>query len=264
MKLAGPQRPAYGLYRALWTALDWFFPPSCGGCGQMGTRWCSSCQQQVDPIRSGFCSRCGELLPVNGGPASSANGLGVCGRCQVQTPSFDALRSYATFDGPLRDAIHRLKYQQDIGLGESLSKHLIELYNQLKWDIDLVVPVPLNVKRMQERGYNQSDLLGRPLAYAIQKPYRTNVLHRNRDTRSQVGLSAAERQQNVHGAFSARTDQVKGRAILVIDDVTTTGSTINACAQALRDAGASAVFGITLARALSQADADNRPTTLHT
>jgi ComF family protein len=154
-----------------------------------------------------------------------------------------------------------LKYQRDIGLAEALSKHLIELYNDLKWEIDLVTPVPLGSKRARERGYNQSGLLARPLAYAIHKPYQPKLLLRTRETRSQVGLSAKERQQNVEGAFTANVSKVQEKVVLVIDDVMTTGSTINACAQALRKAGASAVYGLTLARAVHKIDADDQSTT---
>ena len=249
MKSAGPLSPAYFLYHTFWCAVDWLFIPSCGGCGRSGTRWCEACQEKISRLAAPFCPRCGE---------PQTHDL-ICRKCLTHPPAYDALRSFAIFCGPIQEALHRLKYKRDIGLGEILSKHLIELYNQFDWSIDIVSPVPLSAHRIKERGYNQASMLARPLAYAIGKPYQV-VLRKNRDTRSQVGLSARERQQNVAGAFTSVPDQVKGRTILVIDDVTTTGSTINACAQALRQAGASAVYGLTLARAMLQADADDRPT----
>jgi len=245
---AGPTRPAHLLYHTFWCAVDWLFIPTCGGCGRPNTRWCQNCQDNLSRVTGPICPCCGEPQPE----------AQLCLDCQENPPAYESLRSYAYFKGPIREALHRLKYKRDIGLGESLSKHLSELYNQIRWDIDIVTPVPLGAQRMKERGYNQASMLGRPLAYAIGKPYRA-VLGKNRDTRSQVGLSAVERKENVAGAFTACSDKVKGKIILVIDDVTTTGSTINACAQALRQAGASAVFGLTLARAL-QADADDQPT----
>lgn len=249
MKSAGPIRPAHFLYHTFWCAVDWFFLPTCGGCGCSNTRWCQTCQDNLSRINGPICPRCGEPQPEGQ----------LCPTCQANPPSYESLRSFAYFKGPIREALHHLKYKRDIGLGEALSKHLSELYNQLKWDIDIVTSVPLSAHRMKERGYNQASMLGRPLAYAIGKPYRA-VLGKNRDTRSQVGLSAVDRKENVAGAFTAYPDQVMGKVILVIDDVTTTGSTINACAQALRQAGASAAYGLTLARALLQADADDRPT----
>jgi ComF family protein len=183
----------------------------------------------------------------------------VCPDCLAHPPEYQALRSCSPFQGPLREAMHRLKYQQNIGLGEPLSKHLVEYYNELKWDINFVTVVPLSKERLRERGYNQASLLARPFAYAIDKPYLPKVLFRKRNTLTQVGLSAVERRQNVKDAFAADPMKVQGKTVLVIDDVTTTGSTINACAQALRQAGASAVFGLTLSRAVLQADVDNQP-----
>jgi len=251
MKSAGTARPAHFLYHTFWCAVDWLFLPNCGGCGRPNTRWCQTCQDNISRVTGPLCPRCGDPQP----------GGGLCQTCLEQPPAYEALRSFAYFTGPIREALHHLKYKRDIGLGEALSKHLTELYNEVKWDVNIVTPVPLSKQRMKERGYNQASMLGRPLAYAIGKPYRS-VLDKQRDTRSQVGLSAVERKENVAGAFIASPDQVKGKIILVIDDVTTTGSTIDACAQALRLAGASAVYGLTLARAMLQADADDQPTHL--
>lgn len=250
MKLAGHTRPAYFLYHSLWCGLDWLFPPTCAGCNTAGARWCEPCQQNVIRIPSPVCPCCGE-------PQTSPS---LCHDCLTNPPEYQAVRSYGLFNGVLREALHRLKYKGDMGIGESLSKHLIELYNDLTWDIQIVVPVPLSPRRTRERGYNQSGLLGRPFAYGIQKTYSPFALARTKETRTQVGLSARERRHNVTGAFKANPNIVKGKVILVVDDVTTTGSTISACAQALTQAGASAVFGLTLARAVLQAGADGQPT----
>ena len=184
----------------------------------------------------------------------------ICLDCLAQRPAYTALRSWGVYGGPLRKAILRLKYGRDIGMGEVLSKHLIELYNGLQWSIDLVVPVPLGIARWKQRGYNQAGLLALPLAYAMGIPYQSAALRRTRETSSQVRLGAQERHKNVKDAFRASPRLVSGKRILVIDDVTTTGSTITACAQALTMAGASAVFGMTLARAILQADVDDQPT----
>lgn len=258
MELAGQASPAFLLYHALWCTLDWVFPPSCGGCNQPGHRWCDSCQLQIQRISGPICLYCGD--PIKSPHMQSPTAEQLCADCQGHAPMYQALRSYGIFAGPLREALHRMKYQRDIGMGEALSKHLIELYNELKWDIDLIAPVPLSQKRARERGYNQSALLARPLAYAIHKSYQPGVLHRSRETRSQVGLSAKERQENVKDAFSADEAKVNGKVVLVIDDVMTTGSTISACAQALRTAGASVVFALTLARAVSKTDTDDHLT----
>jgi competence protein ComFC len=249
MKLAGKVPPAYFLYRLFWEFVDWVFPPTCGGCGMIGERWCNTCQMGITRISGNICPQCGE-------PQA---GHELCPSCQATPPDYCKLRSFAYFKGPIRKAMHRLKYQKDIGLGEALSNSLIELYNVDKWRVDVVVPVPLSSKRQHDRGYNQASLLGRPLAYAIRKPFRTDMLLKKRETQTQVGLSAFERKRNVEGAFFARPTLLKNKTVLLIDDVTTTGSTISACAQALREAGASAVYGLTLARAVLQADADDQP-----
>lgn len=233
------RRPASFLYHALWQALDVLFPPTCPGCQQIGVRWCETCQGQIQRVTAPLCPRCGE-------PQTAVQ---TCQKCLQQVPAFEQLRSFAFFEGPLREAMHQLKYQNNVGVGEALSKHLIALYNELEWEIDLVSAVPLSKARLQERGYNQSGLLAKPFAYAIQKLYQPNAIQRMRETRSQVGLSIQERHTNVQDAFWGNTQLVKGKTILIIDDVTTTGATINACAQALAGAGAAAVYGLTLARA---------------
>lgn len=160
------------------------------------------------------------------------------------------LRTAVIYKSPLREAIHRLKYKHDIGLGEALSRYLIELYNKLDWSVDMIIPVPLSPSKKQERGYNQSALLAWPLAKFKHIVYRPDAIERIRNTRPQVELSASERRENVKAAFLATESLVTGKRVLVIDDVTTTGATIQACSQALRNAGAAEVYAMTLARAV--------------
>ncbi len=148
----------------------------------------------------------------------------------------------------MRNAIHRLKYKRDVALGEALARMLIQTLVNLAWEIDLVIPVPLGKSRLAERGYNQAALLARPLALAMRLPYQPPALHRMRETRTQVGLSIIERRLNVDGAFQADTALAEGRSVLIVDDVMTTGATLNACAGALLDAGAKHVLSLTLAR----------------
>jgi ComF family protein len=142
-----------------------------------------------------------------------------------------------------------LKYSRDIALGEMLARPLLEMLHQLKWPIDLVTSVPMGVARRAERGYNQATLLAFPLSLASGIPFRPQALMKVRDTRSQVGLNLAQRRENVFEAFKARSELVSTKCVLVVDDVTTSGATIEACAGALIKAGARQVFGLTLARA---------------
>jgi len=240
VKLKIWQRPAYLFYQWVWTGLDWLLPPRCGGCGKLGNRWCFDCQREIVTIDPPFCERCGDSQKANG----------ICARCVAAPPGYTALRSWASFNGPLRNAIHRLKYGRDVALGEVLARPMINYLKQTGWKVDIVVPVPMSLSRRAERGYNQAALLARPIALSFGLEYRSRALRKTRETRSQVGLSLGERQANVRGAFEADRRVVSGKQILVVDDVTTSGATLNACARALRVAGAREIYCLTLARAI--------------
>ena len=230
----------YRLYQALWSGLDWIFPPICGGCETVGDRWCADCQAAVQPISNPGCPICG----------APTNGSSVCSACGRTLPYFSKLRSVGVFQGPIKNALHRLKYKKDIGLGEALSRSLANLYASMGWEADFIVPIPLSKTRKAARGYNQVALLARPMAMQMAVPYRPDALSRIVDTRSQVGLSAQDRRKNLKNAFAADPRVVAGRRLLLVDDVFTTGSTLNAGAEALKKAGAREVFGLTLARAV--------------
>lgn len=228
------------LYRAGWKLLDVLFPPSCAGCGSWGDRYCPTCFKKTKLVNKPICQICGDRI-------TSDHDV-ICDRCRNQQVNFTAIRSWAYFAEPLQSAIHKLKYRHDRGLGEVLAQPLLELYQKYHWQIELIVPVPLDSAKQKERGYNQAALLARPISWSTDIPYTDRALSRVKTTRQQVGLSMSERAENVAGAFGAQRAWVEGKGILVIDDVITTGATINACALALINAGASQVFGLTLAR----------------
>lgn len=163
---------------------------------------------------------------------------------------YHQLRSWSIFEAPIRSAIHKLKYRRNLALGDALACQLQFFVKQLGWPVDLIVPVPLGRKRLRERGYNQVSLVARPLASICHWQFQPRAVRRARETLSQVGLNAAERKANVADAFAADRGLVADRVVLIMDDVATTGSTLNACAQACMEAGAKAVFALTLARAL--------------
>ena len=235
-----PGHLAYWAYQLMWSGLDWLFPTRCMGCGSSRSRLCNECFAKIQPITGTVCQICGQPNPS----------MKLCVRCEERKPVYSALRSWAPYSGTLRQAILKLKYRRDISLGEVLSRPLIELIKRLNWEVDIVVPVPVSLARFKERGYNQVSLIAFPLALGSGIPYRARALSKIRDTRSQVGLAAEERHKNVAQAFAANPSIVKGRRVLVVDDITTTGATVEACAAELSNAGASAVFGITLARSL--------------
>ena len=232
-----------GLYRLnqwLWGSLDWLFPPVCGGCNRKGFRWCPDCQQQVIPVPEPVCKCCG--LPLSR--------PGLCPTCHDSQPPYKAIRSWVVFEGPIRHAIHTLKYGRNVALGDALAPYLAGYARKLGWQVDLVVPVPLGKQRMKERGYNQVGLLAMPLAAIQGWRYSPQVLVRMRETRSQVGLCPQERRENISGAFRAEPGLAAGKSILLVDDVVTTGATLAACSEALVKAGAKNIYALTLARAL--------------
>jgi ComF family protein len=176
----------------------------------------------------------------------------ICARCRNDASRLDGLRAYAFHGGSLRRAINQFKYE---GL-RSLAVVLGELMS-LGWGVlfsedrvtDVIVPVPLHPRRQRKRGYNQSALLARELGVRVGCPVVEDVLVRTRPTPPQVGLDADERRANVEGAFECVGDGLAGSGVLLVDDVYTTGATLEAACAALRDTGVSSVWAYTLARA---------------
>ncbi len=230
---------SYTFYRSLWNAIDLLFPPVCGGCGKMGSRWCAECQKKVKILRGNLCEICG--LPLDK--------AGVCDTCRADRPRFRALRAWAVFENPVQNALHKLKYRRDMSMGDALASQMVLFVQELNWPIDMIIPVPLGKHRLKERGYNQVGMIAKPLALALNVHYASDGLMRCKETRSQVGLSKQERRENVKEAFQARVD-VNGKTILVLDDVSTTGSTLSSSAEALYLSGARDVYALTVARAL--------------
>ena len=182
-----PVNLAYRVYRLLWEVLDWIYPPICGGCGLQGARWCPECSKVTMEIKPPIC-------PICGNPNLTST---PCQRCQSSQPFYKSLRSYTIFAGPIREAIHRLKYQRDVGLGEALAQPMITSITKLNWSLDIITSVPLGLVRFKERGYNQATLLARPIALFLKVPFSSQVLSRNRETRTQVGLTVKERKENM-------------------------------------------------------------------
>jgi ComF family protein len=148
--------------------------------------------------------------------------------------------------GKLQQAIWSLKYQNTPALAEPLGERLAACFRQQNWMIDMIVPVPLHMKRLRERGYNQAQELGEHASMLLSLPCISDALTRTRQTQSQVTLNAEQRQTNMEDAFHANPDHVRHKTLLLIDDVYTTGATLAACAQAALDVGATAVYGLTV------------------
>lgn len=226
------------VYSGFWLILDWLFPPTCFNCGVEGYRLCPQCQTMFEVSNSNICLICGRRV----------RSKGVCYQCRISRPNFDQLRSLYDYKGAVRGAIHRLKYDNDMGLAEIMADQLIEFYRTQRWQVDMIIPVPLFENKQIERGYNQSALLAIPMSLKLGIKYRSNAIIRIKNTKSQVGLSEAERWKNMSDAFMANPHVVNNKTILIIDDVTTTGATMNSVALAARKAGAKAIYCLTFAR----------------
>ena len=234
----------YRLENSFWNVVDLVFPPTCPGCETMGYRWCENCQKSVIRMSTEVCQVCGEPSKV-----------ALCERCSSSRPAFVQMRSWAVFKQPVRNALHSLKYRQNVGLGQSLAESISSSLIKLNWPVQVVVPIPLSEQRQRERGYNQVGLIARPLANLHHLAYLPHGLRRSRHTRSQVGLSIDERKRNLQNAFLSEPKLVRGKNILLMDDVCTTGATLVDAARALTEAGAKSVYAYTVARALSHKDA---------
>jgi ComF family protein len=223
----------------LWaTALDLLFPPRCVACKRRGAWLCARCQQLIQPIPDPVCQSCGRGID---------SGF-VCDTCRHHPLALNGARSSAYFEGPLRLAIHHFKYNGLRTLAGPLGDLLGAAYARYSLRVDLIVPVPLHRSRQSQRGFNQSELLAARLSVMTAVPHTASGLLRMRNTPSQVGLSAAQRRDNVREAFSWQGASLQRQRVLLIDDVCTTGATLEACASALHTAGAASVWALTLAR----------------
>lgn len=212
-------------------ALDLLFPPYCVNCDRVGSFLCPRCLAKVTPA-----------------PARTL-------------PAFDEVRVRANYEEPVNTAIHALKYDHQPRLAEPLGGLLCQALQDIHWSVDVVCAVPLHTSRLHERGYNQAALLGVYVAQFRHWLFDPAAITRVRETPSQVHLNAQERRVNVADAFSADAQVVSGKRVLVVDDVLTTGSTLSACAAALRAAGATHVYGATVAGAVYKEDRTGVPGT---
>jgi ComF family protein len=226
------------------------YPGCCLLCGQPltqeQTHFCSSCHRDVFTDASHCCPRCAGTI----GPFACIDGR--CAACRDEAFAFERAIRLGRYEGLLREVILRLKNQRGESLAELLGECWAEQAAQrfASLGVEAIVPVPLHWMRRWRRGYNQSAALGRGLATRLQLPCCPSWLHRIRNTPRQTSQTPAGRKANVRGAFRARyRDAVKGRSILLVDDVMTTGATVSEASKALRAAGAVRVVVAVLARA---------------
>ncbi len=228
---------------------DWVYPRVCPGCDQVsdrpGRHLCWDCFSRLELHAGSRCEVCGN--PAEGKVAHAF----VCGLCKDLHPAFAKARAAGHFSGVLRDQIHQFKYGQALWLKHDLTDLLqgcLTAHFQ-PGAVDVVIPVPLHPVRLRERSYNQAALLSQELARRIDRRCDLLSLVRTRKTQTQTHLDAVHRRINILGAFDVvRPEWVAGRCVLLVDDVMTTGATLNECARALKKAGARVVWGLVVAR----------------
>lgn len=219
------------------TALDLVFPPRCGGCGGGGVLLCEDCIASMQQSLGLRCLRCWR-------PGSAH-----CADCLHSPPPFDGLRSAFVYTGTARTLVHALKYRGLNALAEPMAALLAEVVWREGLAADVLVPVPLSGLRRRTRGFNQAESLAKALGRELDLPVKPKVLARPRHAPPQArSADASARQRNVAGAFVVRDAEIAGARVLLVDDVTTTGATIAACAAALRAAGVESVSGLAFAR----------------
>jgi ComF family protein len=218
--------------------IDLVLPPRCGGCRSVGAWLCDRCRRRIRRLEEPLCRRCGAEVE------SRRAGCGCRGRFRALL----RLRSAVAYEGPVEQLIQRFKYQGWRRLSQPLALLLSERLVVEGLAASFVVPVPLHERRQRQRGFNQAELLARELRRSLALQAPPGRLVRVRDTVPQVGKDRSHRWENVRDAFAWEGPGLEGRSLLVVDDVATTGATLEACAAALKAGGAGPVVGITVAR----------------
>jgi len=231
--------------------VHFFLPPQCCCCGDFleeGQREiCPGCLSGVRRIAPPFCTICGNPF------LSPETENHPCGACLKKERYFTEARAVGYYEGSLQGAIHRWKYEGKAHLTTLLGQWMAEGLNRYwaRSRFNLLIPVPLHVERLRERGFNQALLLVKEISWRTGIPYGKRILRKGRSTSPQVSLSGPEREKEVKGAFSViEGEKVEAKSILLVDDVYTTGATASECSRVLLTAGAERVDVLTLARTI--------------
>ena len=225
-------------------AVDVIFPRRCPICDDavdtVGELICRECQSRVKIIREPYCMKCGK--PV------ISDAQRICRDCETTQHSFNRGRAAFCYDETMKDSIYRFKYGRRKEYADYYSNQMVMLMkDQLKsWQPDALIPIPIHKKRFKQRGYNQAQLLAERIAGDTGIPMRADILLRDEDTKVQKNLTAADRQNNLKKALKIGVDVVKLKNIVIVDDIYTTGSTIDAAASILHDAGVENIYFMVL------------------
>lgn len=237
------------LRQALSASIDLFLPPACLLCSQPlppasdPQSFCEACRSDLPSPGKSCCSRCAQ-------PLNASASTHICGTCLTRTPAFSRVHAACAYQGNTKEAIHHLKYRDQVILAQPLGQLLLSTAETSisNFKPDAIIPVPLHSSRLRSRGYNQALEIARPLAHKLRVPLDSGLLQRTRKTRQQQGLSAIERRDNLRDAF-ALTKATTARKVLLVDDVMTTGETVRECCRVLCKGGISEVQVAVIGRA---------------
>ena len=240
--------------------LDWLYPPRCRACsesipGRDREYFCSTCWPQIQLVAHPLCTICGRPFPNASGDDHT------CGVCLERSPQFTRAHSWACYpreeatEHPLRQVIQKFKYGRKVALGKPLGRLMARGCEEFlrACNAQTIIPVPLHPKRLRWRGFNQSVLLARQIGCAYKLPLDCFTLYRKIDTPPQTRLPEEDRRKNIRGAFALNGETaLDGKRLLLVDDVYTSGATVNECSRVLKRGGAREVFVLTLARVVYQ------------
>lgn len=226
------------------TVLDWLFPQRCAVCDralsitEIGL--CSKCRPMLHKVEAPYCMKCGKPL----GDESEI----LCDDCKIKAHSYERGRSVYLYDSAMKSSIYRFKYHGRKEYARfyamQIAHHLSDFLNRIPNGV--LIPIPLHEKRYEKRGYNQAALICRELSKLTGMPYREDVLFRTEDTKKQKELGVRERENNLKKAFKTYGNDVKLNTAILIDDIYTTGATIDAAARCLKESGVTYVYFVTL------------------
>lgn len=219
------------------SVLDYVFPRFCINCHSEGSYLCPSCQDKIIKIKVDTCLKCQKITPN-----------GICNRCTREIPLTRSIILGYHRDQILKEAIHNLKYEGLTELADTLSNILIQKLQTIKLPKDAqIIPVPLHISRLRNRGFNQSELIANKIGSHFRLQVNKYLLKRTKNTKPQIELKHNERQKNIQNAFQVNNNSEIPKIVILLDDVITTGATIGECARTLRASGVRYIWLIALA-----------------
>jgi len=225
--------------------IDYILPQRCLSCSEIidsSGEFCGECWKQLEFIAKPYCNICGKRFSLK------VLDNAVCGSCYSNKPSYDLARSLFKFNEYSKKIIHKFKYHDKTIFAGSFAKLLCNRYGEEIKDLDLIVPVPMNRFKRLLRMYNPAQVLAVEIAKIVDKTVKADILVKSKWTKAQTFLSKRQRKNNISGSIKFNTKHnIMGKKVLLIDDVITTGVTMNECAKILRKAGAESVYVMSVA-----------------